>query len=56
MKPLRDTIVIDADTEVNKFKLTGRISSLKFTSSVAGGFFQQGELLLHFGMDDGRGE
>ncbi len=51
-----DTIVVTENTDVSKIKLTGRITTLKFSSNDQGGFFQQGELLLHFGVDDGRGK
>lgn len=41
-------------TTVQDMKYEGRLLGLRFTSNVQGGFYQQGDILVHLGPDDGR--
>lgn len=46
----------DQGTEVKDFKKTGRLMNFTWSSNTQGGFFQQGDVLLHLGPDDARGD
>ena len=49
----QETFTMPQGTTVQDMKYEGRLTRLKFSSNVQGGFYQQGDILVHVGPDDG---